>query len=86
MPHRYLVGDLVVARSHLVPAGPYTITRLLPSAAGEPHYHGRSRADGHHRALTEGQLRPAPAQEVKPPDEDNIVAPKATGRKKAGRK
>jgi hypothetical protein len=58
MSHRYRLGDLLVARAVSVPPGPYVVTRLLPSVAGEPHYHAQSTADGHHRALTEGQLRP----------------------------
>ena len=61
LTHRYALGDLVVARSPSVPPGPYVITRLLPLVVGEAAYHGRSTADGHHRALMEGQLNPAPS-------------------------
>jgi hypothetical protein len=57
MSHRYAVGDLVMGRSLAVPPGPYLIVRLLPPVASEPHYHGRSTVDGHHRALLEGQIR-----------------------------
>jgi hypothetical protein len=64
--HRFKVGQTVVApsgvRDALMPPGPYVIVRLLPADGGEPHYRVKSAADGHERALLEGQLRPVAAK------------------------
>jgi hypothetical protein len=60
MSHRYALGDLLVSRPPAIPPGPYVIVRQLPSEDGEPHYYARCTIDGHERALTEGQLSPAP--------------------------
>ena len=79
MSHRYRLGDLVAVHTPSVPPGPYRIVRLLPPVAGEPHYHGQSMGDGHHRALTEGQLRPV----VKPKPVE--VVDQGKERKRAGR-
>ena len=60
--HRFRVGQTVVApsgvRDALIPPGPYIVVRLLPADGGEPHYRVKSTADGHERALLEGQIRP----------------------------
>jgi hypothetical protein len=60
--HRFKVGQTVVApsgvRDALIPRGPYVIVRLLPPMDDEPHYHVKSAADGHERALLESQIRP----------------------------
>jgi hypothetical protein len=70
--HRFQVGQTVVApsgvRDALIPPGPYVVVRLMPVEDGEPHYRVKSAADGHERALLEGQMRPLipkPAPEAK---------------------
>jgi hypothetical protein len=64
--HRFKVGQTVVApsgvRDALIPPGPYIVVRLLPADGGAPHYRVKSTADGHERALLEGQLRPVVAK------------------------
>ena len=68
--HRFRVGQTVVApsgvRDALIPPGPYIVVRLLPAEGGEPHYRVKSAADGHARALLEGQIRPAVVAEAAP--------------------
>ena len=58
--HRFRIGEQVTASAFSVPPGPYEITRLLPLADGVAYYRGKSRRDGHERALSEPSLRPAP--------------------------
>jgi hypothetical protein len=76
--HRFQVGQTVVApsgvRDALIPHGPYVIVRLLPADSGEPHYRVKNAADGHERALLEGQIRPVMA---KPAQQEADRAPAA---------
>jgi hypothetical protein len=70
--HRFKVGQTVVApsgaRDALIPSGPYVIVRLLPPIGDAPHYRVKSTADGHERALLEGQMRPVVAKPAPEPE------------------
>jgi hypothetical protein len=58
--HKFAVGrtvDLLPAPSTAnIPAGRYTIQRLLPTDRGEPQYRVKHTRDGHERVLLEGQF------------------------------
>ena len=53
--HRFDIGQTVVAVASGIPAGPYTIIRILPLVGAEPHYHARSE-NGTVRAMLESQI------------------------------
>jgi hypothetical protein len=61
--HKFKIGQTV----HLipnrlerhVPAGTYTIQRLLPVEGRDLHYRVKHTQDGHERVVNEAQLRPA---------------------------
>lgn len=55
MPHRFEVGQTVIAHAAGVPTGPYVIIRKLPLVGNVPHYHARSES-GAVRALLELQI------------------------------
>ncbi len=55
--HRFKLGETVISLSPGIPLGPYVIVRQLPLVNGEPHYRAKSKADGHVRALLEGQVQ-----------------------------
>jgi hypothetical protein len=63
--HKFKVGQTV----HLipnrlerqVPAGSYTVQRLLPVEGHDLYYRVRHSQDGHERVVNEAQLRPAEA-------------------------
>jgi len=63
--HKFKVGQTV----HLipnrlerhVPAGSYTVQRLLPVEGNDLYYRVKHGQDGHERVVNEAQLRPAEA-------------------------
>jgi hypothetical protein len=63
--HKFRVGQKVVLIPNRlerhVPAGAYTIQRLLPVEGNELHYRIKNSSDGHERVVIEAQLRPAEA-------------------------
>jgi hypothetical protein len=85
--HRFQVGQTVVApsgvRDALIPPGPYIVVRLLPADGGEPHYRVKSTADGHERALLEGQLRPVVAKPAPETERAPAAKPRPAVRQRA---
>ena len=63
--HKFKVAQKVVLIPNRlerhVPAGAYTIQRLLPVEGHELQYRIKNSADGHERVVNEAQLRPAEA-------------------------
>jgi hypothetical protein len=55
--HRFKIDQTVVPSAPSLPAGRYTILRLLPLVHGEPHYRVMSKDDGRERAVLEGEIR-----------------------------
>jgi hypothetical protein len=63
--HDFSVGGIVQMTSapHLVKAGPYTITRLMPEGRdGEPQYRIRSEDGKVERVVTQADIVAAPAR------------------------
>jgi hypothetical protein len=56
--HRFKIDQTVVPLTPSLPAGRYTIVRLLPLVHGEPHYRVKGKDDGHERAVLEREIRP----------------------------
>jgi hypothetical protein len=54
--HRFKIDQTVVPSAPTLPAGRYTILRLLPLVQGEPHYRVMSKDDGCERAVLEGEI------------------------------
>ncbi|HEY7580620.1 MAG TPA: hypothetical protein VH855_23770 [Acetobacteraceae bacterium] len=63
--HKFKVGqkvNLIPNRlERHVPAGAYTVQRLLPVEGRELFYRVKHTGDGHERVVSEAQLRPAKA-------------------------
>jgi hypothetical protein len=63
--HKFKVGQKVnLLPNRLdrhIPAGSYTIQRLLPIEGRELLYRVKHAGDGHERVVSEGQLRPTEA-------------------------
>ena len=57
--HRFKLGHVIIAHASGIPAGPYTIVRLLPLVGKEPHYRAKNE-NGVVRALLESQIRAVP--------------------------
>jgi hypothetical protein len=55
--HRFKIDQTVVPSTPNLPAGRYTIVRLLPLIYGEPHYRVMSKDGQHERAVLEGEIR-----------------------------
>ena len=55
--HRFKIHQTVVPSTSSLPAGRYTILRLLPPVHDEPHYRVISKDDGCVRAVLEGEIR-----------------------------
>jgi hypothetical protein len=55
--HRFKIDQTVVPSTSSLPAGRYTILRLLPPVHDEPHYRVISKDDGCERAVLEGEIR-----------------------------
>jgi len=60
-PRKFAVGDRVElspGRSDVnVPAGTYTVSRLMPREGVDYHYRLKHSRDSHERVVTESQLR-----------------------------
>ncbi len=60
-PHKFAVGDRVEFSpgrfDGSVPAGTYTVTRLLPSETTDHQYRVKHTRDNHERVVRESQLR-----------------------------
>jgi hypothetical protein len=62
--HRFKIDQTVVPSTLSLPAGRYTILRLLPLVHGEPHYRLIGKDDGCERAVLEGEIRlPGPSDD-----------------------
>jgi hypothetical protein len=63
--HKFKVGQKVVLIPNRlerhVPAGAYTIQRVLPVEGHDLQYRIKNSADGHERVVNEAQLRPTEA-------------------------
>ena len=55
--HRFKVDQTVVPSTSSLPAGRYTILRLLPPVHDEPHYRVIRKDDGCERAVWEREIR-----------------------------
>ena len=64
-PHGFSVGQSVgISPGRYdgdIPAGTYTVLRLLPNDGADREYRVRFQRDGHERVVRESQLRPGPA-------------------------
>jgi hypothetical protein len=63
--HKFKVGQKVNLLANRlerhIPAGSYTIQRLMPIEGREPFYRVKHTGDGHERVVSEAQLRPVEA-------------------------
>ncbi len=55
--HRFKLDQAVIPSLPSVPAGRYTILRLLPLLYGQPRYLVKSMDDGHERAVMEVEIK-----------------------------